>query len=74
MCERVCEERAEARRAAGVGPEEWVDDWWVEKKEGDIEQSSEDEEGMKPEIKDEDKGENPDCMSGIEGGVNHLGL
>lgn len=27
LCERVERERAEARRAAGVGPEAWVDDW-----------------------------------------------
>ena len=27
LCERVERERAEARRAAGVGPEEWVNDW-----------------------------------------------
>lgn len=74
MCERVDRERAEARRAAGVGPEEWVDDWWVEKKEGEIEQCSEDEEGEEPGIVDDDKGENPECMSGIEGGVHQLGL
>ena len=27
LCERLDIERAEARRAAGVGPEAWVDDW-----------------------------------------------
>lgn len=27
LCERVERERAEARSAAGVGPEEWVNDW-----------------------------------------------
>ena len=27
LCERLDRERAEARRAAGVGPDEWVDDW-----------------------------------------------
>ena len=27
LCERLDRERADARRAAGVGPDAWVDDW-----------------------------------------------
>lgn len=30
--------------------------------------------GKKPEDKDKDMGENPDCMWGIEHGVSRLGL
>ncbi len=75
LCERVERERAEARRAAGVGPDEWVDDWWVERKEGEVlELHTKDEKGKRPDDEDKGKGENPDCVSGIEHGVSRLGL
>lgn len=47
----------------------------VEKKEQEaMEHDVDQKEGMKPEDKGEDEGENPDCMSGIERGVSCLEL
>ena len=67
-------ERAEARRAAGVGPDDWVNDWWVGEKEGEVERKSKIEEGEMPEVVDEDGGEIPDGMEGVERGGNESGL
>ena len=79
MCERVDRERAETRRAAGVRPEAWVDDWWlgaaVKKNGGEVIGPAMGKgEGMEAEDKSEDKEEKPDCRSGVERGVNRLGL
>ena len=69
------EREAEARRAAGVGPDEWVDDWWIERKEGEVlELQAKNEKGKRPDEYDKGKGENSDCVSGIEHGVSCLGL